>query len=150
MWLNRQWKVNWIVIEMYLPFSTFQSLKGRWKSHFSKNWNLGLLPVRTCQYVDNPWLEIRTKNDVCVRSVALIRMQGCLFSYNFSSYSRIFYSYGEVAIAGEGLQILTCARRTLPLNSECSLASYTYCDTGQSFIMVISKDPWHSHILLSI
>ena len=143
-------KVNWIVTEMCLPFSTFQSLKGRWKSHFGKNWNVRLLLVRTCQFADNPWLEIRTKIIVCVRAVALIRIQGCLFSHNFSSYSRNFYSYGDVAIARERLQILTCAQRTLPLNSECSLASYTYCDTGQSFIVVISKDPWQSHILLSI
>ena len=38
-------KVDWIVTEMCLPFSTFQSLKGRWKSHFSKNWNVGFLHV---------------------------------------------------------------------------------------------------------
>ena len=30
---------------MCLPFSTFQSLKCRWKSHFSKNWNVGFLHV---------------------------------------------------------------------------------------------------------
>ena len=34
-------KVDWIVTEMCLPFSTFQSLKGRWKSHFSNNWKVG-------------------------------------------------------------------------------------------------------------
>ena len=38
-------KVNWIVNEMCLPFSTFQSLKCRWKLHFSKNWNMGFLHV---------------------------------------------------------------------------------------------------------
>ena len=32
--------------EMCLPLSTLQSLKGRWKSHFSKNWNVGFLPVK--------------------------------------------------------------------------------------------------------
>ena len=31
---------------MCLAFSTFQSLKGRWKSHISKNWNVGFLPVK--------------------------------------------------------------------------------------------------------
>ena len=35
-------KVNWIVAEMCLPFSTFQSLKGRWKSHFSKKLKCGV------------------------------------------------------------------------------------------------------------
>ena len=30
-------KVNWIVTEMCLAFSTFQSLKGRWKSYLTHN-----------------------------------------------------------------------------------------------------------------
>ena len=66
----------------------------------------------------------------------------CLFVCGFSSHSRIFHSYDDVTIAGEGLQILTCA-----LSSEGSLACYTYCDTGHPFIMVISEDPWHRHLL---
>ena len=33
------------------------------------------------------------------------------------------------------------------LSSEGSLACYTYCDTGHPFIMVISEDPWHRHLL---
>ena len=32
-----------------------------------------------------------------------------LFVWGFSSHSRIFHSYVDVNIAGEGLQILTCA-----------------------------------------
>ena len=39
----------------------------------------------------------------------------CLFFWGFSSYSRIFYSYGDVTITGEGLQILTFARHSWPL-----------------------------------
>ena len=39
----------------------------------------------------------------------------CLFVWGFSSYSRIFYSYGDVTITGEGLQILTFARHSWPL-----------------------------------
>ena len=54
-------KVNWIVTEMCLPFSTFQSLKGRWKSHFSKNWNMGFLLV-----YDNKWvLRVMTSCESC-------------------------------------------------------------------------------------
>ena len=34
----------------------------------------------------------------------------CLFVCGFSSYSRIFHSYGDVTIAGEWLQIYTYAR----------------------------------------
>ena len=53
---------------------------------------------------------------------------------------RIFHSYGDVTIAGEGLQILTYAWRSWPLSSE----GYTYCDKSLPFIMVIPEDPWHS------
>ena len=45
---------------------------------------------------------------------------------------------------------LTCARDSWPLSSEGSLTCHTYCDTGHSFIMVISEDPWHSLLLLSV
>ena len=39
--------------------------------------------------------------------------------------------------------------RSWPLTSEGSLACHTYCDTGHPFIMVITEDPWHSHLLPS-
>ena len=65
------------------------------------------------------------------------------------SHSRIFHSYGDVTIAGEGLQILTYGRHSLPLSSEGSLTCHTYCETGLLFIMVISEDPWHSYLLPS-
>ena len=65
------------------------------------------------------------------------------------SHSSIFHSYGDITIAGEGLNILNCARHSWPLSSECSVAFHTYCDTGHLFIMVISEDPSHSHLLLS-
>ena len=48
---------------------------------------------------------------------------------------------------GEGLQILTYTRHSLPLSSEGSLACHTYRDTGHPFIMVISEDPWQSQRL---
>ena len=35
------------------------------------------------------------------------------------------------------------------LSSRGCLACHTYCDTGHPFIMVISEDPWHSHLLPS-
>lgn len=38
-------KANWIRTEMCLPFSIFQSLNGRWKSPFGKNWNVSFRPV---------------------------------------------------------------------------------------------------------
>ena len=48
----------------------------------------------------------------------------------------IFHSYGDVIIAGEGLQILTMAIEHLGFFS----VPHLYCDTGLPFIMVISED----------
>ena len=69
---------------------------------------------------------------------------------SLSSHSRIFHSYGDVNIAVEGLQIFTYARHSWPLSSEGSLTCHTYCDMGLPFIMLISQDQWHSHLLLSV
>ena len=47
----------------------------------------------------------------------------------------MFYSYGDVTITGEGLQILTFARHSWPLSSEGSLQHcLTYCDTGHGHV----------------
>ena len=73
-----------------------------------------------------------------------------LFVWGFSSHSRIFHSCGDVTITGEGLQILIYARHSRPLSSEGSLPCHTYYDTGHPFIMVISEDPWHSHLMPSV
>ena len=70
-----------------------------------------------------------------------------LFVSGFSSHSRIFYLYRDVTSAGEGLQIFTYARHSWSLSSEGSLAYHTYGDTGHSFVMVISENPWHLHLL---
>ena len=66
-------------------------------------------------------------------------MDFCLFR-GLSSHLRIIQSYGDVTIAGEGLQILTYARHSWPLRSEGSLACHGYCDMGHQFIMVISEN----------
>ena len=68
-----------------------------------------------------------------------------LFVWSFSSHSRIFHSFEDVTIAGEGLQILTYVRHLWPLSSEGSLACHAFCDTGHAFIIVISEDVCHSH-----
>ena len=54
---------------------------------------------------------------------------------------RIVLPFGDVPIAGEGLQILTYAWHSWPLISEGSLVCHTYCEMGQPFIMVTSEDP---------
>ena len=46
--------------------------------------------------------------------------------WSFSSHSRIFHSFGDVTIAGEGLHILTYVQHLWPLSSEGSLACHTY------------------------
>ena len=73
-----------------------------------------------------------------------------LFTNICLGFIEFFHSYGDVTIIGEGLQILTYARHSWPLNSEGSLASHTYCGTGHQFIIFISEDPWHAHLLPSI
>ena len=62
-----------------------------------------------------------------------------LFVWGFSLHSRIFHSYGDVTITGEGLQVLTYARHSWPISSEGSLACHPYCDTWQPFILSSSK-----------
>ena len=72
-----------------------------------------------------------------------------LISWHLYMYAQKVH--GNLTVAGEGLQILTYARHSwLPLSSEGSLTCHTHCDTGLPFIMVISEDPWHSHLLPSV
>ena len=49
----------------------------------------------------------------------------CLFVWSLLSHLRIFYSYGDVTIAGEGLQILIHARHSWQLSSE-QILTYMY------------------------
>ena len=70
------------------------------------------------------------------------------FVLGLLSYSRIFHSYGDVTITVEGLHILTFVRHLLPLSSED--ATPTVTQGTHLFIMVISEDPWNSHLLLSV
>ena len=80
----------------------------------------------------------------------------CLFVCLFVGFfflvfrPRIFHSYGDVTIAGEGLQMLTYARHAWSLSSEDSLTCPTHCDTGLTFILVISEDSLHSHLLPTV
>ena len=54
----------------------------------------------------------------------------CLCVWCFSSHSRVFHSYRDFTITGEGQQILTYAWHSWPLSSEGSLACHACCDTG--------------------
>ena len=75
--------------------------------------------------------------------------------FGFSFHSRNFHSYGDVTIAGEGLQILTYARHSWQLSSAWEFFCVPHLITAtwgkpHPFIMVISEDQWHSHLLLSV
>ena len=59
-----------------------------------------------------------------------------LFVWSFSSHSRIFHSFKDVAITGRRLQILTYARHLWSLSNEGSLTCHTYCDNGASIYNV--------------
>ena len=59
----------------------------------------------------------------------------------FRPTREFFHSYGDVTIACEGLQMLTCAWDSWPLSREGSLACHTYFDTGHPFIMFSPRTP---------
>ena len=48
------------------------------------------------------------------------------------------------------LQILTYARHSWPLSSECSFIVPHLLSGGQPSLLVISEDPWYSHLLPSV
>ena len=50
----------------------------------------------------------------------------------------------------KGWKFCFCAQHSLPLSNEGCLACHTYCNTGHPFIIAISEDPWHLHLLPSI
>ena len=51
---------------------------------------------------------------------------------------------------GERLQTLNYTQHSWPLSSEVSFACHTYGDTWHPFIMFISENLWHSHLLPSV
>jgi hypothetical protein len=61
-----------------------------------------------------------------------IHKQPNLF-YCFTSHSRIIHLYGEVTIAGKGLQNLGVNSGSEPLSRDGPLSCYTCCDTGPRF-----------------
>ena len=93
--------------------------------------------------------KIDLKTLVTPRKFQIICIILILFVWSLSSHSRTFHSYGDITIAGEGLQIVTYARHSWPLSSEGSLTCHTHWETGLPFIMVNPEDPWHSHLLPS-
>ena len=71
----------------------------------------------------------RVDDMICIMS-GFVSLFVCLFVWSFASRWKFFHSFGDVIIAGEGLQILTNARHLRQLSSDGSLACHTYCDTA--------------------
>ena len=70
--------------------------------------------------------------------VSIAYMYSILVCLGFIVPLENLYSYRDVTITGDGLQILTNPRHSWPLSREGSLTCHTYC---HPFIMVISEDP---------
>ena len=77
------------------------------------------------------------------------RFLGCLFVSCLFGIFRPTWDF-LTHMETSPLLVRADARHSSPLSSEGSLACKTYCDTGHPFIMVISEDPRHSHLLPSV
>jgi hypothetical protein len=66
----------------------------------------------------------------------MFEVQNWLIFYSFTSRSRIFHLYGDVAIAGEGLQYLGLCSAL----REGSLSCHSCCDTGPRFVWSLASE----------
>ena len=66
-----------------------------------------------------------------------------LVCFGFFVPLKNFYSYGDTVTG----KIWTFSSMICTYGIECSLTCHTYCDTVHPFIMVVSEDQWHSHIM---
>ena len=87
---------------------------------------------------------VNSVHNVYTKSTQCVQFICCIFLGGGVSHWRIFHSYGDGTIVGEGLQIVTYAWLPWPLSIGGSFACHTYRDKGHPLIMVISEDPWHS------
>ena len=83
---------------------------------------------------------------------SIANLEWLFVCFGFSLPLEVFFTHmkRDFTITDEELQMLTYARHPWPLSREGSLACHTYCDTENQCIMVISEDPWHSHLSLSV
>ena len=87
------------------------------KCHRNYQFGAGILPMVPVNLFENNFASVFLSLYIKYR---FLEIWFCLFV--------IFHSYGNVTIAGEGLQILTYARQSWPLSSEGSLSFHAYCD----------------------
>ena len=70
----------------------------------------------------------------------------CLFGVLRPTWE--FFTHIETPpVLVKGFKFLTYSQHLWPLSSDSSLTCYIYYDTGHLFIIIISEDPWHSHLL---
>ena len=63
-------------------------------------------------------------------------------NYTLRSHLRIFHLYGDVKIRGEWFDFVVYTLHSWPVRSEGSLSCQAYCNTEQSFMMIIFEDAW--------
>ena len=81
--------------------------------------------------------------------VCLLGYFVCLYFW-VSSYSKKFLFYADATITGEGAANFDlCSSLMATVHWGFFLACHTSIYTRNPFIMVISEDPWHSHLLPS-
>ena len=73
----------------------------------------------------------------------------CLYGV-YRPTRKVFIHMETSSLSVKGCKFLIYARHSWSLSSKDSLACHTYSDTGYTFIMVNSEDPWHSNILPSV
>ena len=75
--------------------------------------------------------------------ISWIPEQGYFFGFIWG-----FYLYGDITITAKVCKFWLYSARTI-IEKWGFFSVPTYCDTGHPFIMVISEEPWNSHLLLS-
>ena len=113
----------------------------------------------TCVYT---WVSVIIILCLCTKRFACMGRQICIlknrnmvcwidyFICLFIVPLRIFHSYWDVTIGGDGLQIDLClalmAFSSMAFSSEGSFACHTCCNTGPQFLRSYTKDPWFSFL----
>ena len=74
----------------------------------------------------------------------------CLFLWSFCPIRELFTHMETSLLTVNGCKFWPMLGTHGHWSVRFFLACNTYCDTGLLFIMVISEDPWHSHLLPSV
>ena len=100
-----------------------------------------------CEFVFR-WISLLSLVEICNFSCVIITNFLTSILHCFSSYLRIIMEKSPLPVKG-------CKFCHMPGTHghwavRVLWRANTYCDTGHPFIMVISEDTWHSHLMLSV